>query len=188
MRNASQKTKLAHLMTYVDLWRERVGSREAVAVAIVEAHVAAGFNSRSKLQFETQGDSFTRAKNAADRIFRWLDDKTKDGNFMPANFEDSILLAMPQDLRLGYLNDWLAGIGMKAKGIETVEESGCPVEHLKSISKESAEATSALAELLDGDTEAELARADRELAEQEEAVRKARAYVQSRRLMKQVAK
>src|SRR5690606_35127354 len=188
MQVKSQKTKLALLAHYVDQWRERAGSRETVAVAIVETHVGAGFNTRAKLHFDTQGDAFTLAKNAADRIFRWLDDKTKDGNFMPANFEDSILLAMPQDLRLGYLNDWLAGIGMKAKGIETVEESGCPVEHLKSISKESAEATSALAELLDGDTEAELARADRELAEQEEAVRKARAYVRGRRKIQAVAK
>lgn len=181
MRAESQKTKLAHLMIYVDKWRERVGSREAVAVAIVEAHVAAGFNTRAKLHFDTQGDSFTMAKNAADRIFRWLDDKTKDGNFMPSNFEDSILLAMPEDLRLGYLNAWLAIFDMRAKGIHEGSAHGCAVSHLKAVSKESAEATAAMADLLDGDTPTELDAADRELAEQEEVVRKARAYVASRR-------
>lgn len=187
MQLNSQKTKLAHLMHYVDLWRERMGSREAVAVAVVEAHVAAGFNARSKLQFETSGDTFTRAKNAADRIFRWLDDKTKDGNFMPANFEDSILLALPDDLRLAYLNDWLGQFGMRARGIHEGAADGCAVTHLKAVSKESAEATSAMADLLDGDTPAELDAADRELAEQEEAVRKARAYIRERRKLKVVA-
>lgn len=187
MRTESQKTKLAHLMTYVDMWRERVGSRESVAVTIVEAHVAAGFNSRAKLQFDTQGDAFTLAKNAADRIFRWLDDKTKDGNFMPANFEDSVLLAMPADLRLAYLNDWLGQFDMRAKGINGEAGDGCVVSHLKAVSKESAEATSAMADLLDGDTPAELDAADRELAEQEEAVRRARAYIASRRKIRAVA-
>lgn len=181
MRNESQKTKLAHLMTYVDMWRERAGSREAVALAIVEAHVGAGYNTRAKLHFEVTGDTFTRAKNAADRIFRWLDDKTKDGNFMPPNFEDSILLAMPADLRLSYLNEWLGQFDMRAKGIYEGVSDGCAVTHLKSVSKESAEATAAMADLLDGDTPAELEAADRELAEQEEAVRKARAYIRGRR-------
>lgn len=181
MRSTSQKTKLAHLMTYIDKWRERAGSRESVAVAIVEAHMAAGFNTRAKLHFDTQGDAFTLAKNAADRIFRWLDDKTKDGNFMPANFEDSILLAMPEDLRLCYLNDWLGQFGMRAKGVHEEDSGGCAVTHLKAVSKESAEATSAMADLLDGDTDAELDIADHELAEQEEAVRRARDYIRARR-------
>lgn len=182
MRNASQKTKLAHLMAYVDKWRERVGSREAVAVAIVEAHVAAGFNSRAKLHFETSGDTFTRAKNAADRIFRWLDDKTKDGNFMPANFEDSILLAMPEDLRLAYLNDWLRQFGMAAKGVHEAIDAICPSQALPGVIKESSEATFAMASLSDEPSIAELDAADREFAEAIEAMRKGRAAIQAKRL------
>jgi hypothetical protein len=187
MQVKSQKTKLSLLAHYVDEWRLRVGSRESVAVAIIEAHVAAGFNTRAKLAFDTQGDSFTLAKNGADRIFRWLDDKTKDGNFMPVNFEDSVLLAMPGDLRLAYLNDWLSAFDMRAKGIHSDNTEGCAIQHLKSVSKESAEATAAMADLLDGDTPAELDAADRELAEQQEAVAKARAYIASRRKLKAVA-
>lgn len=187
MQVRSQKTKLSILAHYVDLWRIKAGSRETVAVAIVEAHIAAGFNTRAKLSFDTQGDAFTLAKNAADRIFRWLDDKTKDGNFMPLNFEDSVLAAMPADLRLAYLNEWLSSFGMKAKGINSDAVDGCAVQHLKAVSKESAEATAAIADLLDGGTEAELAKADRELAEQEEATRRARSYVRSLRTVKAVA-
>src|SRR5690606_3729571 len=105
----------------------------------------------------------------------------------PANFEDSILLALPDDLRLAYLNDWLGQFGMRARGIHEGAADGCAVTHLKAVSKESAEATSAMADLLDGDTPAELDAADRELAEQEEAVRKARAYIRERRKLKVVA-
>lgn len=187
MRIESHKSKLATLLNYVGEWRKREGSRETVAQLIVEAHIALGNNNLPKMEFDTHGDTFTVWKNAADRIFRWLDDATKDTNFMPANFEDSILAAMPEDLRLAYLNDWLGRFGMKAKGIYGEQVEGCAVHHLKTLSKESAEATSAMADLLDGGTESELARADRELADQEEAARKARAYVQSLRKVRAVA-
>lgn len=168
-------------MIYVDKWRERAGSRESVAVAIVEAHIAAGFNTRAKLHFDTQGDSFILAKNAADRIFRWLDDKTKDGNFMPANFEDSILLAMPEDLRLCYLNDWLRTFGMAAKGMHDIAADTCPSHLLPGVIKESSEATFAMASLPMEPTAAELDAADREFAEAIEAMRKGRAAIQAKR-------
>src|SRR5690554_152617 len=181
MRTESQKTKLTHLMTYVDKWRERVGSREAVAVAIVEAHVAAGFNTRAKLHFETQGESFTMAKNAADRIFRWLDDKTKDNNFMPVNFEDSILLAMPEDLRLCYLNDWLRSFGMAAKVMHDVDADICLTQLLPGVIKESSEATFAMASLPAEPSHADLDAADREFAEAIEKLQKGRAAFRVKR-------
>lgn len=181
MRSESQKTKLAHLMTYIDKWRERVGSRESVAVAIVEAHIAAGFNTRAKLHFDTQGDSFILAKNAADRIFRWLDDKTKDGNFMPANFEDSILLAMPEDLRLAYLNDWLRTFGMAAKAVHEGDSDICISALLPSVIKESSEATFAMASLPADPTTADLDAADREFAEAIEKLQKGRAAFRAKR-------
>jgi hypothetical protein len=181
MQRASQKTKLAILMEFVDQWRVRAGSREAVAVAIVEAHVGSGFNGRAKLQFDTHGDSFTLAKNAADRVFRWLDDKTKDSNFMPANFEDSILLAMPEDLRLGYLNAWLRPFGMAAKGLHEIDESATPSQILPGTIKECSEATFALASLPDNPTESDLDAADREFVEAIEQLRKGRAVVRAKR-------
>lgn len=36
----------------------------------------------------------------ADRVFRWLDDGTKDTNLVPANFVPSILAALPTDLKV----------------------------------------------------------------------------------------
>src|SRR5690606_26257701 len=187
MQVKSQKTKLALLAHYVDQWRERAGSRETVAVAIVETHVGAGFNTRAKLHFDTQGDAFTLAKNAADRIFRWLDDKTKDGNFMPPNFEDSILLAMPEDLRLGYLNEWLRLFGMAAKGLHDSSESATPSQLLPGLIKESSEATLALASLPEDPTTAQLDAADLEFAEAIEELRKGRAALQAKRKLRAVA-
>jgi hypothetical protein len=70
------------------------------------------------MEFDMSGDSFTCAKNAADRIFRRLDDKSKDVNFMPVNFERSILVAMPADLRRSYLNEYLTPLGLSVRGIE----------------------------------------------------------------------
>jgi hypothetical protein len=49
--------------------------------------------------------------------------------------------------------------------------------HLIKIARETSEAQAAVANLIDGATPAELATADRELAEAEEAIRAARANV-----------
>lgn len=182
MRTESQKTKLAILMEYVDRWRVRAGSREAVAMAIVEAHTGAGFNTRAKLQFDTQGDAFTLAKNAADRIFRWLDDKTKDGNFMPVNFEDSILLAMPEDLRHGYLNAWLRSFGMQAQGIHVADCGDSDLsQYLPTMIKEGAEAKLALAGISDNPSVSELDAADQEFSEAIEAFSKSQAALRAKR-------
>lgn len=182
MRSESQKTRLTRLMDAVCAWKDRAGSREAVAIEIVAAHRASGLDRLPKLAFESAGDHFTLAKNAADRIFRWLDDKSKDTNFMPANFEDSILAAMPRDLLIGYLNENLAKFDLCVRGLDGSDGAGFnPVKHLVSIAKETSEAQSAMANLADGATERELDEAERELAEAEETIRRARAEVAAQR-------
>lgn len=182
MRNESQKTRLTRLMDVVCAWKDRVGSREAVALEIVSAHRASGMDRLPRMGFETAGDAFTLAKNNADRIFRWLDDKSKDSNFMPANFEDSILAAMPRDLLVAYENDRLAKFGLCVRGIDGSDAEGFnPVHHSMAITKEFGEAQIAMSNLFDGATPGELDVADRELAEAEEAIRKARSAVAAQR-------
>lgn len=175
MRIGSQKTKLALLLHYVDEWRKQAGSRETVARIIVETHIARGANGLAKLQFDTSGDVFTWGKNAADRIFRWLDDKTKDNNFMPVNFEDSIVAAMPPDIRLAYLNEWLGAFGLAVQGLAPLDANRFnATAHLVAVSKESSEAVGAIAGLVSDPSDAGLARAEKELMEAEEAARAAR--------------
>ncbi len=180
MRNESHRSKLATLMHYVDKWRVRVGSREAVAVAIVEAHTKNGMADITGIRFETQGDPFTLAKNAADRIYRWLDDKTKDTNYMPANFEESILMAMPEDLRYAYACETMRPLGYSPrKFIYCVGESPLsPIERAMSISKEGADALQAVM-ALNGDTSnAALHAAHKELSESIGTSRAARAAIE----------
>ncbi|MBV6304907.1 hypothetical protein KVP10_08405 [Candidimonas humi] len=187
MQVKSQKTKLSLLAHYVDQWRIRAGSRETVATEIVQAHMGAGYNTRAKLTFETSGDAFMLAKSRADRIFRWLDDKSKDGNFMPVNFEDSIVLAMPEDLRLGYLNEWLRQFGMVTRGLHELSEDAAPSQLLPGLIKESSEATLALASLPENPSMAQLEAADLEFAEAIEELQKGRAVLQAKRKLKAVA-
>lgn len=189
MQPKSQKTKLSLLAHYVDQWRIRAGSRETVATEIVEAHIAAGYNTRAKLHFDTQGDAFMLAKSRADRIFRWLDDKTKDGNFMPANFEDSVLLAMPDDLRLEYLNEWLGGgLNLSVQIIGKTPDRIDVSAHFMAVSKENAEAVVSVAQVVQNPTAANIAHAEIELSEAETANREAREALHSaRRSIKAVA-
>ncbi|MGD1323534.1 hypothetical protein ACNHE5_01000 [Pandoraea pnomenusa] len=159
MRNESHKTKLAILSDHVDLWRQRAGSRETVALQIVEAHKAWGGDSLPRLEFDMSGDAFTAAKNAADRIFRWLDDRSKDTNLLPANFERSILAAMPADIRLSYLNAWLAPVNasVRMRTLFDVEELS-PQQIVQSIVHANHRTESDAADLLDGVDPGELPR------------------------------
>ncbi|QXX78989.1 hypothetical protein HC956_08150 [Alcaligenes faecalis] len=166
MRNESHKSKLKALLHYVDQWRARVGSREAVALAIVETHQRHGLESSSKIRFETAGDTFTLAKNAADRIFRWLDDQTKDNNYMPANFEQSILLAMPEDLRYAYVNEMLRPLGFSArKFIFCFGQEFDVVDRVKAINKEGSEAMAAVLNLSQDSSLDAMEAAHKELSE-----------------------
>lgn len=180
MQVKSQKTKLSILAHHVDQWRMRAGSRETVATLIVEAHIAAGYNTRAKLHFDTQGDAFMLAKSRADRIFRWLDDKTKDGNFMPPNFEDSILLAMPADICMAYTNEWLGGLlGLSVQAIGVVLDQFDASAHFASVSKEGAEAIVSMAKVVANPTPANIASAAVELSEAETTIHVAREALQA---------
>lgn len=178
MRVASQKTRLAILLDYVDEWRTRAGSREAVALCIVEAHIALGLNDVPRMEFSQTGDAFTRGKNAADRIFRWLDDRTKESTLMPANFETSILAAMPEDLRIACMNDLLAPLGLIVQPADAGGEGLLNgISHLVAVGRESSEATAALAQVVAVPSIENLRWADRELAEADVAIRGARGAI-----------
>lgn len=179
MRNASHKSKLATLMHFVDQWKVRVGSREAVALSIVEAHRAYGMEEVTGIRFESNGDPFTLAKNAADRIFRWLDDKTKETNFMPANFEQSILAAMPDDLRYAYVCEVMRPLGYSPrKFIFCVGEDFDAIERAQAINKEGAEALQAVMSLSANASPESMFAAHKELSEAIGTMRGARAALE----------
>lgn len=164
MRNQSH-TLIAVVRAHVQAWRKREGwSRETVVQAIVEAHDVSGAAVATGIRFEphTQ-DAFERTKVNADRVFRWLDDETKDTNLLPPNFLQSVLLAMPMDVRTQCVDDILLPVGLACRVLhedaspDAVDAAG----HLRAMNNADAAADGALIDLLDGATNSELLIAQR---------------------------
>ena len=161
MRNGSH-TFIGHLRDAIEAWRKDNGwSRETVVMLIVEAHERHDGPSATGIVFDPPTrDTFERAKVNADRVFRWLDDVTKDSNTAPANFLPSILLALPLDRRMALVNRWLIPLGLGCSPshhghVEAFETLGVFTDLVKT----SAAAQTAVADLLDGIAPGELDRA-----------------------------
>lgn len=149
------KTLIALLRDAVESWRKGNGwSRETVSQVIVETHERIGGPASSGIVFDPPSrDAFERAKANADRIFRWLDDSTKDNNLMPANFIASLLAALPADRRLHLADELLAPVGLGARYADEASddvEAQCVVQHFKAVVEHSAAAHIAMSQLLDG--------------------------------------
>ncbi|MBN0437935.1 hypothetical protein JTM67_36255, partial [Pseudomonas aeruginosa] len=84
MRNESH-TLISTLLGVVNQWRRREGwSRETVVQHIVEAHERIQGALVTGIVFDPPTrDATERMKVNADRVFRWLDDGTKDTNLVP---------------------------------------------------------------------------------------------------------
>lgn len=162
------RTLISSVLNYVNLWRKsRSWSRETVVQAIVETHEKINGPTVTDIRFEgSHPDAFMRQKTNADRVFRWLDDSTKDTNLLPANFLPSILAAMPADIRIRCVNEMFQSADLTVRAISrSLEETEDFSRLLPSLLKESGEANVAVANLLDGATSEELAIARKELTE-----------------------
>jgi hypothetical protein len=161
------QTWIAHIRDAVEAWRKQNGwSRETAADVIVEAHELAGMDVVSDIAFEPKTrDAYKRTRVNADRIFRWLDDLTKESTLLPTNFIPSILHALPRDLRMHLVNDLLRAHGMACRVTATDTDPTPITILLRSMMVETAQADQAVAALLDGVDEGELETAQREIAE-----------------------
>lgn len=177
-RQQSHDTLISTVLRHVNAWRRDARlSRESVVQLIVEAHERVG--EATEIHFDHgPSDAFQRMKNNADRVFRWLDDQTKDGNFLPANFLPSILAAMPLEVRCACVNELLAQTDLAAHAVAVGGEHLDPIEALRRVLKEGGDVEQALAGLLDGYDEAELLEAQRQIAEAEQAIKEARTMVE----------
>jgi len=174
MKQHLQKQSLVEtLRATVEAWRRSSGSmsREAVAVYVTEAHEALGAEAVTGIGFDSAGkDVYSRAKSAAQKLYRWLGGDDEQEAKLPANMLPSILAAMPMESRLSFLNQWLCQLGIEVRSI------GCHVgerldvsSHLRSVMKESGEAQLALVSLPSTATHAELLAAHNELVEAAQA-------------------
>lgn len=181
MRHESHKSLIAILRDHTSAWRKSLDwSRETMVDAIVKAHEALNGPAVTGIRFEPPtGDTFARMKANADRMSRWLDDESKDNNLLPANFMPSVLAAMPHDRRRHCADDLLRPLNLAVRTLATDGAENLCVGQLAKVLREQAEASAALAALLDGQaTRDELIQAHRETSESIVALRQARATVE----------
>jgi len=161
------------LRNAVESWRRDNGqmSRETVAICVTEAHEQIGADVSTGITFDsTSKDAYTRAKNAAQKLYRWLGGDDEQEAKLPANMLPSILAALPMDYRVGVLNQVLCPLGLEVRPVDQAPGVGFDaIKHLRSITKEGSEAKMALLTVSPDATDAELLDAHRELVEAEEA-------------------
>lgn len=181
MRHASHNTWIAIVLAHVNAWRKANGwSRETVVQHIVEAHERIDGPRVTGIRFEPHTtDAAERMKVNADKVFRWLDDATKDTNFLPTNFIPSILAAMSIEIRMHCIDDLLRSLGVAGRSVAGETNGMNAVGLLRNMLAENADAQQAVAELVDGATRDELLAAQRELIESAEATKTALAWVEA---------
>jgi hypothetical protein len=182
MRNNPHKTRIAMYRECIEEWRKREGwSRETVCQMIVEAHERIDGPATTGLRFDPPTiDTYERQKVNAERIFRWLDDVTKDRTLLPANFEPAVEEALPLDIYLKFENMRLARRGVELRLVEVAPAPKLDVTpHVHSILKEYCEAASALVSIGPDATVDDIKHACRELQEAQDSAGAAKRDLQS---------
>lgn len=182
MQRATHPSLIAIVSDHIEAWRrENRWSRETVADFIVQAHERIGGPEITGLRFEPPTtDTFERMRVNADRVFRWLDDTSKDKNLLPANFLWSVLAALPMDRRLLLANDLMQPVDITVRGIVESDAEPTPQEialHFRAVAEHTAQATVAVSHLLDGVQAGEAEHADAKLGLAAAAIRKTRALM-----------
>lgn len=182
-QNLQNQSLVEILRSTIEGWRRSSNSmsREAVAVCVTEAHEALGAEAVTGIGFDSANkDCYTRAKSAAQKLYRWLGGDDEQEAKLPANMLPSILAAMPMESRLSFLNQWLCQLGIEVRSI------GCHVgerldvsSHLRSVMKESGEAQLALVNLQATATVAELLNTHKELVDAAQANERAACALQA---------
>lgn len=161
--NLHKKTLIAILREHVNAWRKAESwSREMVTQVIVEAHESIGTN--TGIVFEkNEKDAYTGLLTNAQRMFRWLDDETKDKNLLPVNLIPSILAAMPIERRLMCASEIMVSIGLGACMPSDGEEGDLTINDVFEAQRDDLDATQALADAIQHPTAENLERAERKL-------------------------
>lgn len=182
MQRATHPSPIAIISDHVESWRrDNRWSRETVADQIVKAHINIGAAYFSGITFEPPTtDTFERMRVNADRIFRWLDDHTKDRNLLPFNFILSIIAALPEDRRILLVNDLLHPVCLHVEAVIDSEDDPTHeeiVEAFRAVVDHSAQATIATSQLLDGIAPGEAEHAEAKLGLIAATIKKTRGLV-----------
>lgn len=167
MRADSHNTWIGFVRDAVEAWRKREGWSQATAVQeIIDVHVRIGGDVRTGIRFEPPTkDTFERMRINSERVYRWLDEG-KDNNLLGAPFCESIIAALPVDLRHECVSAMLGrdcGLVVNFPAAAAVDFAAGKL--LRDVIKEDGEAQAAMVDLVDGATLDELVKAQREVSE-----------------------
>lgn len=180
MRTSSHKTVIGVVRDYLDQWRKERGlTHQTAAMAMVEHYVASGHDRVWQVDFHPGGDGYAAVKANSERIWRWLDDQTKDTTLLPANMLPVVMGVLPFNLRVMCVNELLQPLGLSVSIRPGVLPAVTHAQVLASSAKESGEAIAALAGLADGWTEQDLAATRAELQEAMATYKAALTFVES---------
>lgn len=179
MQRATHPSPLAIVRDHIEAWRrDNRWSRETIADLIVQSHIRMGGPSYTGIAFEPPTtDTFERMRVNADRVFRWLDDTTKDKNLLPFNFLWSVLAALPEDRRVLLVNDLLHPVCLQVEASHDGDDDVSAQEiadTFRAIVDHGAQATVATSQLLDGVDEGEAGHAEKKLGLMAATINKAR--------------
>lgn len=156
------RTPITLVRDHVEAWRRDNGwSRETLVQQIVEAHERLDFDALTGIRFDPPTrDAFERMRVNADKVYRWLDDSSKDRNLLTLNFLWSILAALPAERRLALADALLFPVGLGAHeddvevhvGIDPAapDTDRTVVMHFQNVVAAAADAEVALSRMLDG--------------------------------------
>lgn len=179
MQRATHPSPIGILRDHIEAWRrDNRWSRETVADQIVQAHIRIGGPVFTGITFEPPTtDTFERMRVNADRLFRWLDDTTKDRNLLPFNFILSLLAALPEDRRVLCVNDLLHPVCLQVEASHDNDDDVSAQEiadTFRALVDHGAQATVATSLLLDGVHEGEAGTAEKKLGLMAATINKAR--------------
>ncbi|MFK3741405.1 toxin YdaT family protein [Massilia sp. TN1-12] len=173
MKTFLQKHSLVDLLRVaVESWRRDNGqSRETVAIEVMEAHERMGAAATTGITFDSSSkDLYTKAKSAAQKLYRWFGGDDEQDAKLPANMLPSILAALPMEQRLEVLNQILLPLGVEARQVEQSPALRFDVlKHLRAVMKEGGEGQMALVTLPPDATPGQRLAAHRELVEASQA-------------------
>jgi hypothetical protein len=120
--HGQHKTLIGIIREHVIAWRTDLRlSREKIVAYIVEKHEEIG--NLSGIVFDpVTRDEDERRKVNAERVFRWLDDQSKENNLLPANFIPSVLAAMPIERRMACASEILVSVGLGVRLLDDSDE------------------------------------------------------------------
>lgn len=179
MQRATHPSPLAIVRDHIEAWRrDNRWSRETIADLIVQSHIRMGGPTYTGIAFEPPTtDTFERMRVNADRVFRWLDDTTKDKNLLPFNFLWSVLAALPEDRRVLLVNDLLHPVCLQVEASHDGDDDVSAQEiadTFRALVDHGAQATVATSQLLDGVDEGEAGHAEKKLGLMAATINKAR--------------